>query len=481
MKYLVVLCAISLAGCTSMVEKAFKRGRYARIINTYDEPASKYSARENFLVAESYRRSNRPALSEPYYSAFISQAPPSAESLYLYAQVLKAVGKYELALQALKEGLQKPPVDAQLAGAIQSELSNLLNLQELENTKTFYKVKNLLAVNTPHAEYGPVYHSNYLYFTSNRDGKRICESTGVPYTDLYRIKGQGTKAAANTLELLPGKLNVWNINEGGITFSRGGNYVIYGRGNTGRVSGANNVDLYYSRKRFGKWSEPQPLGINRPEAWDSTPLLSSNTTLLFSSNREGGYGGTDLYSARLNPRGRWMDVRNLGPEINTFGDEMFPFYSGDGSLYFASDGHPGFGGLDMFRATRSGGEVFIENLLKPLNSSGDDFGYFEYSITKGYFSTNREGGKGDDDIFLFVNDDPDLKIINYFLDGVTVTTREDEDGGKQEHILGRTKILMKDKDENVVDEMYTSLDGKFRLRVFPEEDYSILAEKNGFF
>ncbi len=103
---------------------------------------------------------------------------------------------------------------------------------------------------------------------------------------------------------------------------------------------------------------------------------------------------------------------------------MFPFVSEDGSLYFSSNGHPGFGKLDLFQAHREGGHTIVENLGEPMNSSADDFGIHQFNLTRGFFASNRRGGKGDDDVYTFVNDDPDLKVVNYFLTGITVTTND---------------------------------------------------------
>jgi outer membrane protein OmpA-like peptidoglycan-associated protein len=216
------------------------------------------------------------------------------------------------------------------------------------------------------------------------------------------------------------------------------------------------------------------LRINDPDSWDSTPALSADgRTLYFASNREGGFGGTDLYSATRDGRGRWGNVRNLGPKINSHGNEMFPYSAIDGSLYFSSDGHPGFGGLDLFRAERREGQIEVENMGSPINSNDDDFGLFLFSPTKGFFTSNREGGEGDDDIYTFVNNDPDLKIVNYFLSGTTVTA--DDEGN--ETILANTAVKLFDKEDNLIAEEVTGREGTFIFRVYTEEDYYVLAEK----
>ena len=164
----------------------------------------------------------------------------------------------------------------------------------------------------------------------------------------------------------------------------------------------NVAKLYISTKRDGNWSTPERLAISDSIGWDGSPAFSRDgKTLYFSSNRRGGKGGLDLYRAPMDNSGRFGRPINLGSTINTRGNEIFPYVSEDGKLYFSSDGHPSLGGLDLFVASRSGDEIQIEHLGLPINSVGDDFGLFLSDSTQGYFSSNRVGGKGDDDIYYF--------------------------------------------------------------------------------
>ncbi|MEL7146297.1 MAG: OmpA family protein, partial [Bacteroidota bacterium] len=237
-------------------------------------------------------------------------------------------------------------------------------------------------------------------------------------------------------------------------------------------------NLYSTRYRNGRWSTPRILNICNPKSWDSSPALSPDgKTLYFASNRKGGYGGTDLYVAKRDPRGRWVDVRNLGEAINTFGNEVFPFVSDDGKLYFSSDGHPGFGQLDLFEATRSRGVITVKNMGEPINSADDDFGLHEFNATRGFFTSNRKGGKGDDDIYTYVNEDPDLKIVRYLLTGTVYTI---DDGGK-EVAIPNAKVTITGLGDEILDEAFTGSSGKFQFQVFPEEDYDLIGEKANFF
>src|ERR1041384_6176646 len=120
----------------------------------------------------------------------------------------------------------------------------------------------------------------------------------------------------------------------------------------------------------------------------------------------------------MDSRGRFTRVKNLGPEINTAGDDTFPYVAENGKMYFSSDGHPGYGMLDIFVVNRANGKNQITNPGPSVNSTADDFGIYLFKPDRGFFTSNREGGKGDDDIYTFKNDDPNLKVVTYTLEGV---------------------------------------------------------------
>jgi peptidoglycan-associated lipoprotein len=368
--------------------------------------------------------------------------------------------------------------DEEIIELAQIEVDNLIKLSDIRSLTTFYRIKNLELINSSAADYSPVYLNGELYFTSARYGGRVYKATGTSFTNLYKVKTQGARVDSTTITSLGDQINSANTNDGCVAFSPDEQTMVFAKGNSGRKKGAEDVDLYISRFRRGGWSTPELMRINDGKAWDSTPTFSRDgRTLYFSSNRRGSLGGTDLYAATKNRRGRWSNVRNLGPIINTPGNEMFPYQATDGSLYFSSTGHPGLGGLDVLVAKRAGGKMIVENVGEPINSSSDDFGLFLYTPDKGFFTSNREGGRGDDDIYTFINNDPNLKIVNYYLTGVTYTI--DEDGN--EKVLTGTSVLLYGAENELLNEALTGRDGKFLFRVYPEEDYLLLGEKPDYF
>lgn len=477
--FILVFLLSTLLSCTQkFAESNFQKGHFDRAIGLYKKGLKDTDGERNFKIAEAYRKSNRLKEAAQYYNQAQKAGYDEPSLAYYFARSLKANEQYKQAEKVLNEYVSSQNTDRRFKELSEKELNNLDQLESIKNISNYYRIKNLTDLNTPLTEYAPVIQENQLFFTSNRNVTKIYNATGTPFTDIYKIKTQGANVDLSTLEALDGAINNIDTNEGSIAIGSDSRYIVFAKGNNGKATGNDDVNLYFTRFRNGQWLDPRPVAINDPDSWDSTPALSlDGNTLYFASTREGGYGGADLYSAQLNRRGRWVDVRNLGPDINTSGDEVFPFVSEDGKLYFSSDGHGGLGNLDLFVATRQRGRITIENLGEPMNSASDDFALYQYDLTRGFFSSNRPGGAGDDDIYTYVNDDPDLKIVNYFLAGVTMT----KDNGGKDIILPNTKVSLLATDGEVIAESFTGPDAKFKFRVYTEENYSILSEKIDYF
>jgi peptidoglycan-associated lipoprotein len=488
MRIVVLALVISslLVGCGTEKKalKAYRLGKYQNSIDLYKKVIAKNqnNGKANYFIAESYRLSNRPKEAEAFYARAGAKGIDKDSTQFYYAQSLKANGKYAEAKQQLEEMI-KSTNNGPLKGRAEAEMNGLDYLVKLDERKSYYRVKNLELINTPSSEYSPVFLNNELYFTSSRGNDKIYEATGTPFTDIYKVASRGANVDIATVAALPQGINTASINDGCITFSPDGKTMVFAKGNSGKRKSTDDVDLYISRFRNGVWSEPIMININEPGAWDSSPAFSPDgRTLYFASNRKSrgraqiSYGGTDLYSAQMDTRGRFSRVRNLGPEINTAGNELFPYLAEDAKLYFASDGHPGYGGLDLFVVKRANGKTAIENLAQPVNSSGDDFGIFLFKPDRGFFTSNREGGKGDDDIYTFVNEDPNLKVVNYYLQGITYTKDKDD----KLVILPNTKVNLLDQKGEIMQDFVTGDDGKFLFRVYENEEYNMVGETDGY-
>jgi outer membrane protein OmpA-like peptidoglycan-associated protein len=471
---------VVLAACSAEKKayKAFDRGRYQNALEAYNKILQKNANNgiANFYIGESYRVSYRLNESAEYYARAGGRGLDKDSIQLYYAQALKSNGQYDEAKTQLEQVYERTTNTA-LKDRIKDEIDGIGYLKTLDENPSYFKVKNLELINTPASEYSPVFLNDELYFTSSRGGDKIYEATGTPFTDIYKVASRGANVDLSTVAALPTGINSASINDGCVTFSPDGKTMVFAKGNTGKRKGGADVDLYISRYRNNTWSDPIKININQPEAWDSAPAFSPDgRTLYFASNRKGGYGGTDLYSAQMDSRGRFSRVKNLGPEVNTPGNENFPYMAEDAHLYFASDAHPGYGGLDLFVVKRANGKTTIENLGQPMNSTGDDFAIFLFRPDRGFFTSNREGGKGDDDIYTFVNEDPDLKIINYYLQGITYTM--DDEGNRK--VLPNTKVSILDEKGELMQDFVTGNDGKFLFRVYENENYNMVGETDGY-
>jgi outer membrane protein OmpA-like peptidoglycan-associated protein len=483
--FLFIIIVGLLAACSAekKATKAFRFGKYQTTIDIFKEQLSKNpdDGRANYFIAESYRLSNRLKEAEPYYAKAGGRGIDKDSIMFYRAQSLEVNGQYDAARKLLERVAAEATTD-KLKERAQAEIAGLDHLKSLNEKPSYYRVKNLEQVNSPASEFSPVHLNDELYFTSSRGNGKIYEAEGKPYTDIYKVASRGAIVDLATMAPLPEGINTENINDGCVTFTPDGKTMVFAKGNSGKRNGSSDVDLYLSRFRNGSWTEPIPLNINDPEAWDSSPAFSQDgRTLYFASNRKGrgramvGYGGTDIYAAQMDSRGRFSKIRNLGSQVNTSGDELFPYIADDAKFYFASDGHPGYGGLDLFVVKRIAGKTVVENLGQPVNSTGDDFGIFLFRADRGFFTSNREGGKGDDDIYTFVNEDPDLKVVNYYLQGITYTP---DSAGLR--VLPNTRVSLLDGNGELMQDYVTGTDGKFLFRVYENEEYELVGETDGY-
>lgn len=406
--YLLILASIFLlSGCNydaRLFKKAkqnFELGEYEWTIREVKPLAQRYyrAAETNYYVAESYRLSNRIQYATPFYLIAKEKGYEDKNINLHLAYAAKANGKYADARKYLKEFIDSKP-SRELVVKAEIELENLPAVEEYSKKPSPVKIQGLVG-NTNQAEFGPIKMGDDLILTSSKK-PLIYKNNGLPFLGLYKAHLK-TPGEIEKLELFSANLLDANANEGTPAFSKDGNVMVFARGNSGKSKDPSpDVDLYISTKRDGNWSTPERLAISDSIGWDGSPAFSRDgKTLYFASNRRGGKGGLDLYRAPMDNSGRFGRPINLGSTINTRGNELFPYVSEDGKLYFSSDGHPSLGGLDIFVASRSGDEIQIEHLGIPINSVGDDFGLFLSDVTQGYFSSNRVGGKGDDDIYYF--------------------------------------------------------------------------------
>lgn len=485
---------------------SFEKGQYdlaikdlAKVTNI----AESEKANLNYKIAEAYRLSNRWIEAIPYYEKAFEAKLLIPEAHFHYAFALKAAEKYDQALRELQQFIDSKSTIKAFNEKAYREVNTLKIIGELKKKQTEITFKNLSQLNTSGAEFSPMIHGDELVFTASRKSKAY--SNGLPYVGLYKARLARSMAELGKPEKFSEALFDEERNEGTPTFSPDGKTIIYARGNTGKRKDLSpDMDLYISRYVDGSgWTEPRYVSASDSASWDGSPAFSRDgKTLYFSSNRPGGLGGLDLYRVNMDASGRFGNPVNLGKEVNTAGDEMFPYVSEDGKLYFASDGHPGLGKLDLFIAVRSGGKITVENMGAPYNSNMDDFGLVMSKKGDIFFSSNRAGGTGDDDIYYYeapqktelAENDPgktplipintpesnpkEIKTVRYYLAGTIYTKNANNENVPLDSV--RVKILTAGQDEPMT-EIVTRKDGKFGPIGLQEDgDYVILGSKKNY-
>jgi peptidoglycan-associated lipoprotein len=466
----------------------YDQAEYQLAIERFKEALNKggISAKErteaNYMIAESFRRSNRIQEAEPFYNRALSGKIEDEAADFYYAYALKATGNYEGAKSHLESYIGRA-TNFDYKNRAEKEVENLKVLGEIATKKSYYKVENVEKLNTPSAEYSPFFQNKTkkLYFTSAREAEKIHNATGTGFTDIYEYVFDGVEKFSGQAKKMPEVINTPNAHESSSVFSKDGKTMIFSRGNDGSKKGRQNVDLFSTTLgKDGNWSEPEMLSVSDPNAWDSSPALSKDgKTLYFASDREHAEakGGSDIYKATRNTKGDWGNVKNMGSPVNTHGNDAYPYEADNGDLYFSSDGHPSFGSYDLF-VLRKGedGAVKVENLGKPLNSSADDFALaFKDSIV-GYFCSNRPGGKGDDDVYEFT-DHSKIRIAHYILDGTSFGI----DMSKQEYVLDSVEVKVVNQKGDTIATLLSKNGGKFSTELEPEQVYTLVPHKSGYF
>ncbi|MHC2991117.1 hypothetical protein OB13_05790 [Pontibacter sp. HJ8] len=454
-------------------DKGFAQEQYERAIEFYKQALSKEgnSGEINYKIAESYRLSNRLAQAEPFYKAALDNNYRKEEGYFYYGMALKANGKYEAALGQLQDYARigsKP----QLKSLALREVENLSQLSGILKKSSGFELQNLEVLNTEGSEFAPYVLNNELIFSSTRGPGKEYLGNGEGFLNIYATTLGDSATMGGAVRKLEG-VNTDGLHDAMATFTDEGRTMVFARGNEGTKKGRRNVDLYLSFFRSNAWTEPKLLNINDPRAWDSSPAFAPDgKTLYFASDRKDGLGGNDIYKSTIDDNGRFSAPVNLGPDINTPGNESYVYVGPDGTLYVASDGLPGLGGMDLFRI-EDGTPV---NMGTPINSSGDDFGVFFQNAFTGYLSSNREGGKGGDDIYAFSKSQ--RKLVNFFVDG-TVYQRRDKD--KEQTVVPNMPVVLQNDRGQKLAETKADAEGKFSFPLDSATAYSLLAEKEGFF
>ncbi|MBQ7489026.1 MAG: OmpA family protein [Bacteroidales bacterium] len=443
-------------------DKDFKYCKYEKALEGYKRGINKIksnqieSRRVTYQIAECYRILGDVKNAEKFYQRLEKKNYQKDNPMLLFHMggIYLSKGEYDKALQYYQQFKKRMPEDPRADKMIES----CQKAKTWTENPTRYEVENFKKFNTRQNDWAPRWGNpakqNQIIFTSDREGsqgKGGNQWTGGEFSDLYKSDKPKSKNTEWPGEWSPtttlddaGILNS-AVNEGEASANAKGTtlYLTKCPQDKKQVYGCY---IYSASKKGKSWSEPEKVELGADSFNFVHPFITADElTIYFASNIPGGYGGYDIYKAtRTKKSGKFSNITNLGPNVNTAGQEVFPALRGDTMLYFSSDGHPGLGGLDIYYSKIVNGQCQeVENLMAPINSSYDDIGImfddakvidpkskFEY-VEKGYFSSNRPGGRGGDDIYYFL-----LRPLVFTLSGFVKDelTRQPIDGADVEII-----------------------------------------------
>lgn len=419
------------AGCRtpklSEADAQFQRGEYYDASVTYKKVYNKLRKKEErpqrgevaFKMGRCYRLLNMSARASAAFQNALRYEYPDSTTHFMLAQALHADGKYDAALRSYDKYLEFCPDDSLAINCAEG----CRTAQEIRVRGSRYVVKQAKLFNSRRADFCPMYlgaDCDQIYYTSTTEkatGDKKSEITGMKNADVFFSK-KNEKGEWERPEPVEGELNT-EFDEGIVAFSPDAQTMYLTKARR-ELNAPTSVEIYTSTRSDAKWSAPVKFEITADtlSTFGHPAVSPDGEYLYFVSDMPGGYGGKDIW--RISLKERQGSLVNLGPDINTEGNDDFPYVRSDGSLYFSSDGHPGMGGLDIFRATAVGDPADlrwkVENMGFPINSAGDDFGITFGKGEDGFFSSNRGDARGYDHIYSFEYDPVRITIEGLVMD-----------------------------------------------------------------
>ncbi len=449
-------------------EKAYDVYSYAETIKKFESvPGKTYEI--NKKLAESYFKTGDYLNAEKYYEETVKSDKSTDEDIYRYASILKINKKYNEADEWMDKFCKINPADSRA----EEYLKNKEAINDFLTDKNQFKIKNI-DINTSTEDFGTAFYGkNQVVFASTRSKskliKRIWNWNQKPFLDLYQADIEHSQLS--NVKQFKKKFNK-KYHEGPASFNKKGDFMAFTLNNYKNKSkdGIVKLQIYTSEKKDGKWQKPVSMEFNNSEYSVGHPALTEDgKTMYFASDMPGGYGGTDIYITQKNENGEWSKPVNLGKDINTEGNEMFPFIHKNGLLFFASDGLLGIGGLDVFVSKKTNNAwAEPKNLGTPINSSYDDFALIlNDKMKSGFFSSNREDGKGDDDIYSF-------KLLKPITFDVMIKGKVKDTYGNP---LANSEVILFDQEGNPLKTISTDENGVFQFKAEPNRLFTIEGSK----
>jgi len=464
-------------------KRFFDKTYYSEAIILYQKLADERPSQEVIKnLADSYFYTNDLVKAQRYYRLLISSYSNNLDREYYfrYAQTLKATNSSDDANANLKEYYSKSANSEDLAN-FEKELKTLENVTAIGKR---FEIKNL-AINTPNSEFGAVKYKENLVFAGVKLKPGLFDKKykwdNETYLNLVSIPLKNINSADSIVHYFAKELKT-GMHESNAVFTKDGKTIYFTRNNSKNGKKKkddkkiSNLQIFKAELVEGKWTNITSLPFNSPNYSVEHPALSADEKVLyFASDMPGSLGSFDIYSVNIN-KGAFDTPKNLGSQINTDKREQFPFASADNKLYFSSDGHLGYGSLDVFVSEMNGNDYSKPvNIGLPLNSNLDDFAFNIDSSTKeGFFASNREGGKGSDDIYQF-KETKDLIVedCKQFITGIITDI-------DTQLALENATVLLQDSENKTLNTITTSADGKFSFTVACEASYKISAFKENY-
>lgn len=461
-------------------DKKYDGYAYVDAIKTYEKVAAKgYKSEDMFkkLGNAYYFNSDFQNAAKWYGELFAMNTKVEPEYYFRYAQSLKSTGDISKANKFLDEFNAISKNDSR--GKLYKEDVNYLD--QIKANSGRYQIEDA-GINSRYSDYGSFIYNNKIYFASARDTgnftKRKHKWTGEYFTNIYDADLDPATGSTSKVNKFKSAINT-KFHEASPVFTKDGKTVYFTRNNyiDGKKGKDENkvtlIKLYKAELgKDNKWTNITELPFNSNNYSTAHPALSPDEkTLYFASDMPGSIGESDIYKVTINPNGGYGPPENLGNSINTEGKETYPYLTSENEIYFASDGHPGLGGLDVFVGDidNSGKVSNIQNVGADINSPKDDFAYIiDPETRRGFFSSNKEGGQGSDDIYKFL-ETKRLKCVQELYGVIT-----DAETGA---VLPGAKVTLYDDQMNLKNSVAADGSGLYSFAVECGKTYYVRAEK----
>ncbi|MXO07257.1 OmpA family protein [Flavobacterium sp. HBTb2-11-1] len=461
-------------------DKKYDGYAYIDAIKTYEKVAAKgYKSEDMFkkLGNAYYFNSDFQNAAKWYGELFAMNTNVEPEYYFRYAQSLKSTGDLNKANKLLDEFNALSKNDSR--GKLYKEDVNYLD--QIKANSGRYQIEDA-GINSRYSDYGSFIYNNKIYFASARDTgnftKRKHKWTGEYFTNIYNADLDPATGSTSKVNKFKSAINT-KFHEASPVFTKDGKTVYFTRNNyiDGKKGKDENkvtlIKLYKAELgKDNKWTNITELPFNSNNYSTAHPALSPDEkTLYFASDMPGSIGESDIYKVSINPNGGYGPPENLGNSINTEGKETYPYLTSENEIYFASDGHPGLGGLDVFVGDidNSGKVSNIQNVGADVNSPKDDFAYIiDPETRRGFFSSNKEGGQGSDDIYKFL-ETKRLRCVQELYGAIT-----DAETGA---VLPGAKVTLYDDQMNLKNSAVADGAGLYSFAVDCGKTYYVRAEK----